>query len=184
MLNVATATKLGCSVRYMPPVSARALPREQNERLRVLLREIIAKDFEGGLSRAATKLGVAHATISDVLNGKRGVGQKLLNGLAEYTGRSLDDLLGRPAIVYDAATVRRGSFVGQHPGYPAAAAELRRKLQRRGGGADESLMRELEEIAMSRSVTVLTSDFLLRLYDALLQARDDNAENQGSDSTA
>lgn len=181
---VATATKPGCSIRYMPPVSARALPREQNERLRALLREIIAKDFDGGLTKAAERLGVAHATISDVLSGKRGVGQKLLSGLAEHTGRSLDDLVGRPAIVYDAAPVRRGSRVGQHPGYSAAAAELRRKLQRRGGGADETLMSDLEGLTLSRFVTVLTSDFLLRLYDALLQARDDNAENQGSDSTA
>lgn len=139
MLNVATATKLGCSVRYMPPVSARALPREQNERLRALLREIIAQDFDGGLSKAAEKLGVTHATVSDVLNGKRGVGQKLLNGMAEHTGRSLDDLLGRPAVVYDADQVRRGSRVGQHPGYAVAAAELRRKLQRRVGGATRFL---------------------------------------------
>lgn len=175
MLNVATATKLGCSVRYMPPVSARALPREQNERLRALLREIITKDFDGGLTKAAEKLGVTHATVSDVLNGKRGVGQKLLNGLAEHTGRSLDDLLGRPAIVYDAETTRRGSRVGQHPSYSAASAELRRKLQRRGGAADESIMLDLEGVTLSRSATVLTADFLLRLYDALLQSRDDNA---------
>lgn len=175
MLNVATATEGKCSVRYMPPVSARALPREQNERLRALLREIITKDFDGGLTKAAEKLGVTHATISDVLNGKRGVGQKLLNGMAEYTGRSLDDLLGRPVVVYDAATTRRGSRVGQHPGYAAAAAELRRKLLRRGGGADESIMSDLEGVTLSRAVTVLTADFLLRLYDALLQSRDDNA---------
>jgi len=81
---VATATKPGCSVRYMPPVSARALPREQNERLRALLREIIAKDFEGGLTKAAETLKVSHATLSDVLSGKRGVGQKLLNALADF----------------------------------------------------------------------------------------------------
>lgn len=182
MLNVATATKPACSFRYMPPVSARALPREQNERLRVVLREIIAKDFDGVISHAATKLKVSHATLSDVLSGKRGVGQKLLNALADHRHASIDELLGRRAVVYDLAEYRSGSKLGQHPQWTAAALELRRKIARRGAAVDESAMQDLEGVALSRSVTVLTAEFLMRVYDALLQARDDNAADQDSDA--
>lgn len=59
MPNVATATPGLCSVRYMPPVSARALPREQNERLRAGFRvHVISLGAAGAAASTATDLWV------------------------------------------------------------------------------------------------------------------------------
>lgn len=155
--------------------SDRALPAAQNEALRRRLREMVNARFDGVLTHAAKALGVSHATLSDVLSGKRGVGQKLLDGMANVTGQSLDVLLGR-AVELDPAAARGGDRVGQHPGYARAALELRAKLARRGVAVDESAVAEIREASMSRVRPVLTVDFLMRLYEAVLQDREDNAE--------
>lgn len=58
MLNVATATPRPGSVRYMGSRSPRALPDDQNERLRGVLRDLVRDEFGGTLSSAAKALGV------------------------------------------------------------------------------------------------------------------------------
>ena len=175
MQSVATATCPGFTLLRM--ASDRALPPAQNEALRRRLRELIASKYGSVLTHAAKALGVSHATLSDVLSGKRGVGQKLLDGMANVTGQSLDVLLGR-AVELDPATTRTGDRIGQHPSYPSAERELRAKLLRRGVAVDESAVGEVREASMSRARPVLTVDFLMRLYEAVLQDREDNADGR------
>lgn len=117
---------------------------------------------------------MGHATLSDVLSGKRGVGQKLMNGMANVTGQSIDVLLGR-SIELDPAAARGGDHLGQHPLYLTKEQELRAKLARRGVAADESAIAEMRALGMSRARPNLTVDFLMRLYEAILQDREDNA---------
>lgn len=169
---VATATGGALTIPRM--ASDRALPPKQNEELRRRLRELIVSKYDGTLTHAAKALGVSHATLSDVLSGKRGVGQKLMNGMANVTGQSVDVLLGR-AIELDPAAARGGDQLGQHPLYPAKELELRSKLARRGVAADESAITEMRAIGMSRARPNLSVDFLMRLYEAILQDREDNA---------
>jgi transcriptional regulator with XRE-family HTH domain len=76
-------------------VRSKALEPEQNEALRTLVRKIIDDDFAGKVSVAAKSLGVSHSLIFEFLDGRRGLGMKALEGLANYTGRSIDGLLGR-----------------------------------------------------------------------------------------
>lgn len=172
MMLVATATSGALTIPRMP--SDRALPPRQNEELRRRLRELIASKYDGTLTHAAKALGVSHATLSDVLSGKRGVGQKLMNGMANVTGQSLDVLLGR-AVELDPAAVRGGDQLGQHPRFSTALQELRAKLARRGVAADETAIAEMQAIGMSRARPNLTGDFLMRLYEAIQQDREDNA---------
>lgn len=171
-MSVATATTHPLTLPRM--ASDRALPTAQNEELRRRIRELIATRFDGTLTHAAKALGVSHATLSDVLSGKRGVGQKLLDGMANVTGQSLDVLLGR-RVELDPAPAREGGQLGQHPVYARAEQEFRAKLARRGVAADESAMAEVRTIGMSRPRAVVTAEFLARLYDAVLQDREDNA---------
>lgn len=171
-MSVATATTLPFTLPRMP--SDRALPAAQNEELRRRLRDLIVVKYGGTLTHAAKALGVSHATLSDVLSGKRGVGQRLMNGMANITGESVDVLLGR-RVELDFAPVREGGYLGQHPAYARAEQELRSKLTRRGVAVDESAVMELRAIGLSRPRAVVTVEFLARLYDAVLQDREDNA---------
>lgn len=180
MLNVATATAGIGSVRYMPRNSDRALPHAQNERVRGILRELVRDEFAGAVKKTADALGVTHATVSDVLSGKRGVGQKLLSSIATHTGRSMDDLLGHVVVAYDPHATRTGSRLGLHPQWSAAEAELRRKIARRFATPQEQAISDLRGVTLTRPVPVLTGDFLLRLYDGLLQADEDAAAAQDS----
>jgi transcriptional regulator with XRE-family HTH domain len=93
MQLVATATSHGLTFPRM--ASDRALPPAQNDALRRRLRDLVATKYGGTITHAARALGVSHATLSDVLSGNRGVGQKLLNGMADVTGSTIDALLGR-----------------------------------------------------------------------------------------
>jgi len=171
-MSVATVTAPPLTIPRM--ASDRALPPKQNEELRRRLRELIVSKYDGTLTHAAKALGVSHATLSDVLSGKRGVGQKLMNGMANVTGQSVDVLLGR-AIELDPAATRGGDQLGQHPRYPTAEQELRAKLARRGVDPDETTIGEMKTIGMSRARPNLTGDFLMRLYEAIQQDREDNA---------
>lgn len=173
MHDVASATPDALTLRHM--ASERALPQAQNDALRRRLRDLIALRFGGVITHAAKALGVSHATISDVLSGKRGVGQKLLDGMANVTGQSLDVLLGR-SVELDPAAARGGDQLGQHPLYPAKELEFRAKLERRGVAADEPAITEMRALGMSRARPNLTVDFLMRLYEAILQDREDNAD--------
>lgn len=172
-MSVATATPHPFTLVRM--ASDRALPPAQNDELRRRLRELVTAKYEGAIGQAAKALGVSHATISDVLAGKRGVGQKLLDGMANVTGQSLDVLLGR-RVELDPAPVRDGDRLGQHPAYARAEQEFRSKLARRGVAVDESAIGEVREMGMSRPRANVGVEFLARLYDAVLQDREDNAD--------
>lgn len=67
---------------------------EQNTSVRAAVREIVERDFGGTKATAAAAFGVTAASLGDFLNGKKGVGNKLLAGLAAYTGSSSAALLG------------------------------------------------------------------------------------------
>lgn len=73
--------------------SPRSLKPRENERVREVLRAIIAKDFEGVLLRAAKSFDVSHTILSEILSGGRGAGMKVLTALSRHTGRTMDDLL-------------------------------------------------------------------------------------------
>jgi transcriptional regulator with XRE-family HTH domain len=173
-MSVATSTVATFTLLRM--ASDRALPPKQNDELRRRLRALILSKYDGTLTHAAKALGVSHATLSDVLSGKRGVGQKLLNGMANATGQSLDVLLGR-SVELDPQEARGGDRLGQHPRYIAAEQELRAKLSRRGVAVDESAVTEVRSMGGSRVRPNLTGDFLMRLYEAVMQDREDNAES-------
>ena len=80
-------------------MSSKSLRPEQNERLREIVRDLIATDFRGSATALAKALGVTQPLVSEFLSGGRGAGPKFIQALADVTGRSIDDLYGRPALV-------------------------------------------------------------------------------------
>jgi transcriptional regulator with XRE-family HTH domain len=113
----------------VPAVDGKALGPDQNERLRDMLREILERDFGGNKSEAARRIGVSQAFVAEFLSGNRGAGNKLLRALADYTGRSTDDLLGRPPpretrVVYDEARAPKFKFLAWWDEIVAAARKL------------------------------------------------------------
>lgn len=58
--------------------STKALPHEQNEQVRALMRKILAEEFGGTVTHAAKALGISHSIIHEMLSGSRGAGTKVL----------------------------------------------------------------------------------------------------------
>lgn len=59
----------------------KALPRDQNERARALVRQLRDERFGGSQLDLAAALGVKQPTLSGFLTGKRGAGGKIMAGL-------------------------------------------------------------------------------------------------------
>ncbi len=160
----------------MATQSTKALQPDQNERLREVLRKIVA-EHDGVVSRAAKTIGVSHSLIFEVLDGRRGAGTKLLQALSDYTGRSTDDLLGREVRVErEGQELHEGDSVGSHPDLPRVRAEFVARAERRGERVIPEVLEEALTFSMSRLPPRLSVEFLRRLYEAVLQAREDNPE--------
>ena len=146
--------------------NSKSLPDEQNERLRGIVRELVAREFQGNASHAARAFGVTQSLVSEFLAGARGAGPKLLGGIATHTGRSIDELYGR-RVVPVADTSRAYQRLGDHPEF-AAALE---------GAVEQSPMLARPQIEVTADVALseppehITPAFLIRLAEALASAR-------------
>lgn len=79
------------------------------------VRELIERDFEGNQTAAAKALKVSQGHVSHVLNSEdRGPGLPFLIALREYTGRSIDSLLGLEDMETDAERLARAVLAGRH----------------------------------------------------------------------
>lgn len=135
------------------------------------MRKILADEFGGVVTHAAKALGISHSIIHEMLAGSRGAGTKVLRALSTHTGRSIDDILH--GIERDPGS-REGDALGQHPEYRAREAELAARMERRGQKADPAILSEMRGWSGSRALPHLSVEFLLRLYEALQQAAEDN----------
>lgn len=76
---------------YMSPTPKDAA----RERAKAALRRVVQEDFGGNGTKAAEALGISQPHLSNMLsNANRGPGVEVLLKLREYTGRSIDELLG------------------------------------------------------------------------------------------
>lgn len=151
----------------------KALSPEQNDHIREVLEKIIA-EHDGVVSRAAKVLGVSHSLLFEIRDGRRGAGTKVLTALAQYTGRSVDDLMGRPAVVMERAERHEGDELHHHPLWSSVLQEFQASAARRGERLNDDVVREMASASFSRTYSVLTVTSLRRLYEALMQMRDDN----------
>jgi plasmid maintenance system antidote protein VapI len=103
-----------------------ASPSARAESLRALVRALVAKDFDGNQQAAATALGVTRATVNQLINGHKGPGQQIADGLVAYLRKSIDDLVAangdlealRRAPAAQPAMVAEVCF-GALPGWPS-----------------------------------------------------------------
>lgn len=148
------------SVRGM---TSKSLRPEQNERLRGIVRELIDRDFDGNGTAAAKAFGVAQGMISEFLSGGRGAGPKLIQGIADYTGRSIDDLYGRPVL-----PIAQGGheLIGSRADWPAAR-DAAIASNRRLAPAD---VERVGGVSLSQPPERLSPEFIVRLAEALLYA--------------
>lgn len=143
----------------------KSLTVEQNEHAREALRSVVDGDFGGNQSKAARAIGVGQSLISEVLAGK-GVGPKLIQAIADYTGRSTDDLYGRPARPGLPNITPGYSLLRHHRDWESARAEA---LQRARTVREPDIDR-VGTVALSQPPEELTADFVIRMAEALLFA--------------
>lgn len=150
------------------PRAGKSLTPEHNKRLREIVLKLLAEDFGGNQTRAAQALGVTQAYLSQFVDPTRnhGAGPKLINGLAAYTGRSLDDLYGRPALPMAAGSGYQ--LLSQHPEFQNRLEEA---LSRpRPLGVDREGVIATGTVTLSKPPEHLTVEFILRLAEALAYA--------------
>jgi transcriptional regulator with XRE-family HTH domain len=105
----------------------KALDRSRNEELRKFLRQWIADNCDGNDTKAAERFGVSQPLVSGFLAGGKGAGPKLLEGIADATGRTVDELLGRTRrVAYEPGENRRYpvSALGNHPDWARLRSEF------------------------------------------------------------
>lgn len=143
--------------------TTKALPPERNEHLRGEVRALIEKEFRGNESAAARAFGVSGSMLSEFLRGLRGAGPKLLNGVADYTGRSTDDLYGRPPLVRETSGYVK---VRSHAQWTDRSTEAKAKSRT----AKPEQIERIGDVALSKLPTELTVEFLIRLAEAIAHA--------------
>jgi transcriptional regulator with XRE-family HTH domain len=159
-------------VDTLPGVTGKALEGPANERLREVVRALVEQDFDGNRAGAARRLGVSQSYVQEFLAGTRGAGRKLLEGLADYTGRSIDDLMGRRTKKPGAATL------GQHPDWPAKEAEARKRY---GRAIEGRYFDKAARTSGTELPEVLTVEFVRRMAEAWQQAELDQDPSESSD---
>lgn len=163
MPSIAIEISSGPTLSCMATKTGKSLTPAQNEHVREALRELVDKDFNGNQSAAAKSLGVTQSLVSEVLAGGRGVGPKLIQTLADYTGRTIDELYGRAPL----PRIHAGMEVlGRRHDWPAVRAEAITKA-RTVTAAD---IDRVGEVALSQPPDTLTAEFVLRMAEALLYA--------------
>lgn len=143
----------------------KSLREDQNKRLRAIVRELVDGEFAGSATAAARAFGVAQSMVSEFLAGGRGAGPKLINGIAEYTGRSIDDLYGRHVVAVPDGS-RAYQRLADHPDWERCYHEA----LERGSLAGPEQIRAAGEVAFTVPPEVLTPDFVIRIAEALATA--------------
>lgn len=70
------------------------LPPEQGERVRAIIRELVAARFHGNQSEAARALSVKPAAINQVISAKNGPSYQLASRVAKLLGLQVHEILG------------------------------------------------------------------------------------------
>lgn len=137
--------------------SARKL--ERDARLRAMLLDLKTTRYKttAALARA---LGVEGPTITEALNEKRGVGLELMLALADLTGRTLDDLAGRPP-------QSSGFDLASLPRWPGVRAEAERRLAHMRPEVASSALDKVARFSIPEPMIALTGLFVARLAEAV-----------------
>jgi transcriptional regulator with XRE-family HTH domain len=174
-------TKVMTGIAKVCPVPTgtgeKSLPHAQEERVREILRGIVDGDFKGNKSAAARGLKISQSYVTETLAGNRTGGTKLLTALANYTHRSIDDLLGRrPAEVTrehdaDSQLPRTRPVLGNHRDFEAHFAEFWRRLGD-SGDYDADIKRAVGEFTFGTGVREDIDWMVIKnLADAIMRAR-------------
>lgn len=151
---------------YAPLMVSKSLKPEQNERLRGILSELVETSFAGNVAAAARGMGVSQSLCSEFLGGGRGAGPKLINAIADYTGRSIDDLYGR-SIVATHDGSRSYQRLRDHPDWTAA----REEAEELATLAPSESLDDVGELAFSQPPEGFDGAFIVRMAEALSTAR-------------
>jgi hypothetical protein len=76
------------------PTRTKSLTVEESARARRLVQELVDRRYGNNRSEAAADLGVSQPTLSDFLNGNKGMGPKLLRGVAKVDRSVANAILG------------------------------------------------------------------------------------------
>jgi len=146
----------------------KALPPALNDSLRAMLTAIVRDDFGGNVSAASRKLAVSHSLVFEFLDGRRGAGIKLASALATYSGKTLDELLGRGSAPPMAVP---STALGARPDWLDIRSETEKRY---GARVEPDVLDDVARMSLGRQPEVLLPEDVKRLHDLLLDvyARD------------
>lgn len=158
---------------------------------RAIVAQIVQK--HGSRTRAAQALKMSKSLVSEFLNGTKTIGMKAIAAIADESHKSIDEVLGRTGGVDLTRLMEayRPQELGDLPGfyemYPVALWKL--------PGFDEAahyledaqdihplppgLLKDARNVCLTKPPSRITPQFLRRICDALLQAREDGLLGSG-----
>lgn len=101
------------------------MPPDRHAVARRVLRDWVDRECAGMTARAAKRLGVSSTLVHEVMSGERGAGMKLLDALADETGRSIDELVGRTPAQPNSSVAL--TSLGSLPEWKAAEQQARKR---------------------------------------------------------
>lgn len=164
MLALTVATATAPRTTFVPMGTAKKTRNgkiERDERLRAVLKELEVQC--GSTAELARRMKVSGPAITEILGGSRGVGLDMMVAMADYTGQTLDALMGRPA---------KANHLAALPQWPKARVEAEKRLAHlRPEIVSEALDRVGRFVAPETAVA-LTGLFVAKLAEAVIASPD------------
>ena len=158
----------------------KSLEGPQKEVVCALVEKIVNDDFDGNVTRAAKKIGISASFITEMIERRRGPGNKALDKLADYTGKSTDELMGRkrPKLVYAGGENRAfpPTAIGNHPSFEK---QWKAAVGRYGRSMDLGLHDRVASVSGGFGMPEeLPIEFIKQIHDAVAMAEAAKAEER------
>lgn len=140
------------------------MPEQHNENARRFIRSLIEREFGNNQTAFARRIGYAQPTLNEFLNGGRGAGFKLLDSVAQLTGRSVDQIRGAVPM-----SESEGTALGNAHGWLDAEAELRKDMP----GIPVWVIEKARAIRNFTAPNPVTKEFVLKVVNFVMDATPD-----------
>lgn len=136
---------------------SKSLTPEQNKAVRDVVRRIVDEQFGKNVKAASEAMKIGYATLNELYRGIAGAGNNTITKLADYTGMSTDQVLGREARPSRQMDQSNRPTLGNARGW--VAAEVKFRLRKPDEFPEEAY--ELARgVAMSSAPDPITEEFL------------------------
>ena len=136
----------------------------RNEHARAVLQDLWRHQYGESNAALARALKLSGPAVTEALSGGRGVGLDMLEAMADLTGRSIDDLIGRRPV----AAARHA--LAANPRWMLARADAEKRLQHLRPEAMAKALDKVGGFGVPDEPVIMTGLFVAKLAEAIIAA--------------